>query len=169
MTMSRHGTDIYHKQSVGLIGGNKRVKNNGEISIFTYLTQYENTFFPASTIIRDAPLVKDTKDKIVKLKDLGIAPNNQVVSNMLSKLANKGTAITFWWEKRMVLLHEEAATAEKRKRTQRNIDKYLEAYPWRKPHFCSDQRWLVVSLKEKNTTSFTLKLITEETDNGREH
>ncbi len=167
-TSSRHYNDPFHKQAPCVISEMSKIKNGATICIMAYMTQYHNTFFPASTIIRDAPLVKDTKDKIVKLKDWNTVPNTQVVSNMLSKLVRTGTIVEFWWEEHMVSLHEKATTAEKRKRTQRNIEKYLEAYPWRKPHFCSNQRWLVVSQKEKNTTSFTLKLITEEMDNGRE-
>ena len=166
---SRHYNDPFHMQAPCIISVVSKVKNGATRAIMTYMTQYENHFVPASTIIRDAPLVKDTKDRIVKLKDWNTVPNTQVVSNTLRRLVRLGTVVTFWWEKHMVSLLEEATYAEQRNRRQRNIDKYLEAYPWRKPHFCSDQRWLVVSRTERNTTSFTLKLITEETDNGREH
>ena len=170
MTMSsRHYNDPFHMQAPCIISEVSKVKNGATRAIMTYMTQYENHFVPASTIIRDAPLVKDTKDRIVTLKDWNTVPNTQVVSNTLRRLVRLGTVITFWWEKHMVSLLEEATYAEQRNRRQRNIDKYLEAYPWRKPHFCSDQRWLVVSQTERNTTSFTLKLITEEIDNGREH
>ena len=166
---SRHFNDPFHKQAPCIISEMSKMKNGATICIMTYMTQYHNTFFPASTIIRDAPLVKDTKDKIVKLKDWNTVPNTQVVSNMLRKLVRLGTVVEFWWEQHMISLLEEATYSEQRLRRQRNIDKYLEAYPWRKPHFGSDQRWLVVSRTERNTTAFTLKLITEETDNGREH
>ena len=166
---SRHYNDPFHMQAPCIISEVSKVKNGATRAIMTYMTQYENHFVPASTIIRDAPLVKDTKDRIVKLKDWNTGPNTQVVSNTLRRLVRLGTVVTFWWEKHMVSLLEEATYAEQRNRRQRNIDKYLEAYPWRKPHFCSDQRWLVVSRTERNTTSFTLKLITEETDNGRQH
>ena len=166
---SMHFNDPFHKQAPCIISEVSKVKNGATRAIMTYMTQYENHFVPASTIIRDAPLVKDTKDRIFKLKDWNTVPNTQVVSNMLRRLVRLGTIVEFWWEKRMIMLLEEATYSEQRNRRQRNIDKYLEAYPWRKPHFGSDQRWLVVSRTERNTTSFTLKLITEETDNGREH
>ena len=166
---SMHFNDPFHKQAPCIISEVSKVKNGATTAIMAYMTQYQNHFVPASTIIRDAPLVKDTKDRIFKLKDWNTVPNTQVVSNTLRRLVRLGTVVTFWWEKHMVSLLEEATYAEQRNRRQRNIDKYLEAYPWRKPHFCSDQRWLVVSRTERNTTSFTLKLITEETDNGRQH
>ena len=166
---SRHFNDPFHKQAPCIISEMTKIKNGATICIMAYMTQYENHFVPASTIIRDAPLVKDTKDKIVKLKDWNTVPNTQVVSNMLRRLVRLGTIVEFWWEQHMISLLEEATYSEQRLRRQRNIDKYLEAYPWRRGHFGSDQRWLVVSQTERNTTSFTLKLITEETDNGREH
>ena len=166
---SMHFTEHFHKQAPCIISEVSKVKNGATTAIMAYMTQYQNHFVPASTIIRDAPLVKDTKDRIFKLKDWNTVPNTQVVSNMLRRLVRLGTIVEFWWEKRMIMLLEEATYSEQRNRRQRNIDKYLEAYPWRKPHFGSDQRWLVVSRTERNTTSFTLKLITEETDNGREH
>ena len=166
---SMHFNAPFHKQAPCIISGVSKVKNGATTAIMAYMTQYQNHFVPASTIIRDAPLVKDTKDRIFKLKDWNTVPNTQVVSNMLRRLVRLGTIVEFWWEKRMIMLLEEATYSEQRNRRQRNIDKYLEAYPWRKPHFGSDQRWLVVSRTERNTTSFTLKLITEETDNGREH
>ena len=166
---SMHFNDPFHKQAPCIISEVSKVKNGATTAIMAYMTQYQNHFVPASTIIRDAPLVKDTKDRIFKLKDWNTVPRTQVVSNMLRRLVRLGTIVEFWWEKRMIMLREEATYSEQRNRRQRNIDKYLEAYPWRKPHFGSDQRWLVVSRTERNTTSFTLKLITEETDNGREH
>ena len=166
---SMHFNDPFHKQAPCIISEVSKVKNGATTAIIAYRPQDQNHFGPASTIIRDAPLVKDTKDRIFKLKDWNTVPNTQVVSNMLRRLVRLGTIVEFWWEKRMIMLLEEATYSEQRNRRQRNIDKYLEAYPWRKPHFGSDQRWLVVSRTERNTTSFTLKLITEETDNGREH
>ena len=166
---SMHFNDPFHKQAPCIISEVSKVKNGATTAIMAYMTQYQNHFVPASTIIRDAPLVKDTKDRIFKLKDWNTVPNTQVVSNKLRRLVRLGTIVEFCSEKRMIMLLEEATYSEQRNRRQRNIDKYLEAYPWRKPHFGSDQRWLVVSRTERNTTSFTLKLITEETDNGREH
>ena len=166
---SRHYNDIYHMQAPCVISDVSKVKNGATRAIMTYMTQFDNHFVTASTIIKDAPLAKDTSDRIRKLKDWNTVPNAQVVSNMLRKLIRTGTVVTFWWEQHMVTLLEEATYSEQRLRRQRNIEKYLEAYPWRRAHFCSDQRWHVVSRTERNTTTFTLKLITEETDNGREH
>ena len=157
---SRPSPDPKHGQSKGLIGENSKVFNNCEISALTWLAQFvEGHYFPASLIIQEAPLVKHTKNRVVRLKDLFCVPNAQVLSATLLKLANKGKTFTLWWEEHMETEKNASKTKSQMDSRSAKITRYFTAYPWREDVFCNNQKYRVVSQRHKNTLGFALEKV----------